>query len=43
MDKKVRGDPDVPHRQSRKMQYPGVPGEASEVALAALSFGDTRS
>jgi hypothetical protein len=43
VDKKVRGDPDVPHRQSRKMQYPGMLGEASEAALVALSFGDTRS
>jgi len=25
------------------MQYPGMLGEASEAALVALSFGDTRS
>jgi hypothetical protein len=43
MDKKVRGDPDTPHRHSRRMQYPGMLGEASEAALAELSFGDTRS
>jgi len=43
MDKKVRGDPNIPHRQNRKMQYLGMPGEASEAALVALSFGDTRS
>jgi hypothetical protein len=43
MDKKVRGDSDIPHRHSRKMQYLGMPGEASEADLAALSFGDTRS
>jgi hypothetical protein len=43
MDKKVRGDPDDPHRHSRKMQYPGMLGEASKADLAALSFGDTRS
>jgi len=42
MDKKVRGDPDVPHRYSRKMQYSGMPGEASKADLVALSFGDTR-
>jgi hypothetical protein len=41
MDKKVRGDPDDPRRYSRKMQYSGMPGEASEADLAALSFGDT--
>jgi len=38
MDKKVRGDPDDPHRHSRKMQYLGMPGEASEADLAALQF-----
>jgi hypothetical protein len=43
MDKKVRGDPYDPHRHSRKMQYLGMPGEASEADLVALSFGDTRS
>jgi len=43
MDKKVRGDSYDPHRKSRKMQYPGMPGEASEAAPVALSFGDTRS
>jgi len=43
MDKKVRGDPDVPYRYSRKMQYSGMPGEASKADLAAQSFGDTRS
>jgi hypothetical protein len=43
MDKKVRGDPDDPHRYSRKMQYLGMPGEASEAPLVALCFGDTRS
>jgi len=42
MDKKVRGDPDDPHRHSRKMQYSGMPGEASEADLVALGFGDTR-
>jgi len=43
MDKKVRGDPNIPHRHSRKMQYLGMPGEASEAEPVALSFGDTRS
>jgi hypothetical protein len=38
MDKKVRGDPDDPHRHSRKMQYPGMPGEASKAILVALQF-----
>jgi hypothetical protein len=38
MDKKVRGDPDDPHRHSRKMQYPGMLGEALEAELAALQF-----
>jgi len=43
MDKKVRGDPYYPHRLGRKMQYSGMPGEASKADLVALSFGDTRS
>jgi hypothetical protein len=38
MDKKVRGDPDVPHRHSRKMQYSGMLGEASKAAPVALQF-----
>jgi len=42
MDKKVRGDPDIPRRHSRMMQYSGMPGEASKADLVALGFGDTR-
>jgi len=38
VDKKVRGDPDVPHRYSRKMQYPGMLGETSEATPVALEF-----
>jgi len=38
MDKKVRGDPYNPHRHSRRMQYSGMPGEASEAAPVAPEF-----